>query len=273
VALINWVSAAPATLTVTALSVGQGDAFLVSRADGRNYLVDGGGPYSRTLDVGERLLAPALASMGLRTLDAVILTHDQSDHRQGLPHIMEQFPVQAFWCSHNPEELHPSLIGALNRRDIPAVCLPAGWSILEQTEETTLALFVPAVETDNPNDRSLVLYIRQGADGALLTGDLETPGVIALLASPPPGPVNLLKLRHHGSRNSSPGLLLDRFQPHLTFVSVGAGNTFHFPHAEVLAAVDQRAIPLYRTDRSGSIRFLSDGRGWRVQQWKRGLFR
>lgn len=272
-ALISWAPAAPATLTVTALSVGQGDAFLVSRADGRNYLVDGGGLHSRTFDVGERLLAPALGSLGIRKLDAVILTHDQSDHRQGLLHVLEQFPVQAFWCSEDPAELDFALVGALGRRNIPAVRLPAGWSILEESEETTLALFVPAVETSNPNDRSLVLYVRQGADGVLLTGDLETPGVIDLLASPPPGAVSLLKLPHHGSRKSSPGLLLDYFRPKLAFVSVGAGNSFHFPHAEVLAELEQRNIPLYRTDQSGSIRFLSDGEGWRVQQWRKGLFR
>lgn len=273
VALLLWAPSAPATLTVTALSVGQGDAFLVTRSGGRNYLVDGGGLHSKTFDVGERLLAPALGSLGIRALDAVILTHDQADHRQGLPHVLEQFPVQAFWCSEDPERLYPALGEALRRRQVPAVRFPPGWSILEETDETTLALFVPAIETSNPNDRSLVLYVRQGADGVLLTGDLETPGVIGLLASPPPGAVNLLKLPHHGSRKSSTDLLLDRFRPQLAFVSVGAGNSFHFPHAEVLAELEQRDIPLYRTDRSGSIRFLSNGEGWRVQQWRKGLFR
>jgi competence protein ComEC len=271
--LLCWSPSAPATVTVTALSVGQGDAFLVSLADGRNYLIDGGGLHSRSFDVGERLLAPALGNLGIRSLDAVILTHDQADHRQGLPHILEQFPVQVFWCSEDPKNLDPSLTAALRRRQVPANRLPTGWSILEETDETTLALFVPAVETRNPNDRSLVFYLRQGNDGVLLTGDLETPGVLDLLASPPPGPVNLLKLPHHGSRKSSPELLLDRFRPHLTFVSVGAGNAFRFPHTEVLAELEQRAIPLYRTDRSGSLRFLSDGEGWHIQQWRRGLFR
>lgn len=273
VALLLWAPSAPATLAVTALSVGQGDAFLVSRSDGKNYLIDGGGIYSKTFDVGERLLAPALGRLGVWTLDAVILTHDQSDHRQGLPHILEQFPVQAFWCSEDPEQLDPTLGEALRRRQLPVVRFPAGWSILEETDDTTLALFVPAIETSNPNDRSLVLYVRQGADGVLLTGDLETPGVNDLLASPPPGTVNLLKLPHHGSRKSSPGLLLDRFRPQLAVVSVGAGNPFRFPHAEVVAELEQRDIPLYRTDLSGSLRFLSDGRGWRVQQWHHGLFR
>jgi competence protein ComEC len=273
VVLLCWQPAAPATLTVTALSVGQGDAFVVALADGRNYLIDGGGLHSRTFDVGERLLAPALGHLGVRALEAVILTHDQADHRQGLPHILEQFPVRAFWCSEDPNGLDPALAAALRRRQVPISRMAAGWSILEETAETTMALFVPAVETNNPNDRSLVFYLRQGADGVLLTGDLEAPGVIDLLAAPLPGPVNLLKLPHHGSRKSSPELLLDRLRPQQTFVSVGAGNAFRFPHTEVLAELQQRAIPLYRTDQSGSLRFLSDGSGWRVQHWERGLFR
>lgn len=271
--LLCWSPSAPAILTVTALSVGQGDAFLVSRADGRNYLIDGGGLHSRTFDVGERLLAPALANMGIRALDAVILTHDQADHRQGLPYILEQFPVGAFWCSEDPDGLDPSVREVLRQQQVPTTRFPAGWSILEKTDEVTLAIFVPAIDTRNPNDRSLVLYLRLGADGILLTGDLEAPGVTNLLSFPPPGPVNLLKLPHHGSRKSSPEILLDRYRPQLTFVSVGAGNSFRFPHVEVLAELEKRAIPLYRTDQSGSIRFLSNGSGWRIQQWRRGLFR
>ena len=83
----------------------------------------------------------------------------------------------------------------------------------------------------------------------------------------------LLKLPHHGSRNSSPQLLLEGLQPKLAFVSLGAGNPYRFPHREVLAELEERNIPLYRTDRAGSVRFLSNGSGWRVEQWQRGLFR
>ena len=46
--LLCWSPSAPATLTVTALSVGQGDAFLLTRPDGRNYLIDGGGLHDPT---------------------------------------------------------------------------------------------------------------------------------------------------------------------------------------------------------------------------------
>lgn len=272
-ALLGWMPSPPSGLSVTALSVGQGDSFLLRRADGRNYLIDGGGLPGTTFDVGERLLAPALGRLGVRALEAVVLTHDQADHRQGLLHVLEQFPVKAFWTSQDPAELDPALTAILARRHVPVIRFPAGWSLPEESGETTLALFVPAVETDNPNDHSLVLYARHGNDGVLLTGDLETQGVIDLLAASPPGPVNLLKLPHHGSRRSSTHLLLDRFRPQLTFVSLGAGNPFHFPHDEVLADLEQRHIPLCRTDRMGSLRFLSNGEGWHAEHWQRGVFR
>lgn len=271
--LFYWTPKTPAALSVTALSVGQADAFLVSLADGRNFLVDGGGPYSTTFDVGERLLAPALTHLGIRSLDAVILTHDQADHRQGLPYLLQQFPVRSFWTSEGLDQIDSSLRDTIRKQNVPAFQFPAGWSILEENTDETMALFVPAIETGNPNNRSLVLYLRQGSDGVLLTGDLESAGVIELLKAPLPGPVTLLKLPHHGSRTSSTELLLDHLRPQLTFVSVGAGNRFRFPHAEVLSSLKQHNIPLYRTDQSGSIRFLSDGNGWRIQQWKRGLFR
>lgn len=273
IVLLCWQPSARAKLSVTALSVGQGDAFLVSFADGRNYLIDGGGLHGSSFDVGERLLAPALAHLGIRTFDAILLTHDQADHRQGLPYIMTRFLVRTFWCSEDPEKLDLSLKETLREQNLPTYRFPPGWSVIEEKREVTMAIFVPTIDTNNPNDRSLVLYVRQGADGLLLTGDLETPGVVDLLAHPPPGPVNLLKLPHHGSRRSSPELLFDQLRPQLTFVSAGAGNTFRFPHAEVVADLEQRGTPLYRTDQSGSLRFLSDGDGWRIQQWNRGLFR
>ena len=114
--------------------------------------------------------------------------------------------------------------------------------------------------------------IARATAGSRATAVVGAP-VIDLLASPPPGPVNLLKLPHHGSRRSSTHLLLERFRPQLAFVSVGAGNRFGFPHTEVLADLREHGIPLYRTDRSGSLRFFSDGRGWHARQWQQGLFR
>nr|WP_027714949.1 DNA internalization-related competence protein ComEC/Rec2 [Desulfuromonas sp. TF] len=263
---------APTGLTVTALSVGQGDATLLSLEDGRHYLVDGGGLYSETFDVGERLVAPALGRLGVRSLEAVILTHDDLDHRQGLQHILESFPVKAFWSSTSPDAIHTSLRSVIERRKIPVVQVPQGWTVLDDTRERSLSIYNPSRLEYSLNDNSLVLYARILDEGVLLTGDMEEAGVSGFLAADPPQPVTLLKLPHHGSHKSSPELLLERFEPAVAFVSAGAGNPYHLPHQSVMDDLRQREIPVHRTDRQGSLQFSTTGRGWRAKQWEKGLF-
>jgi competence protein ComEC len=271
-ALLFLPPSVPAGLTVTALSVGQGDAILLSRQDGRHYLIDGGGLPSKTFDVGERLVAPALGWMGVRSLEAVILTHDHPDHRKGLLHILEHFPVKAFWSSAPLNELHFPLQKVLLKKNIPVVLFPPGWTVLDKTGEEALSVFAPRQEEEALNDRSLVLYARRGKDGVLLTGDLEERGVAQLIAATTFHQVTLLKVPHHGSRKSSPELLLNHLKPELAFVSLGAGNCYGFPHERVVASIRQRKIPFYRTDLCGSLKFLTRGSGWQAQRWEKGVF-
>jgi competence protein ComEC len=264
---------APQTLTITALSVGQGEALLLSQPQTGHYLIDGGGLYGSTFDVGARLVAPALARLGVSSLEAVILTHDHPDHRQGLIEVLNHFPVKAFWSAQTLAELHPEIREPLLRRAIPLRTFARGWATLNQGAEGELALYVPSQTALRVNDRSLVLYARYGRDGLLLTGDLERQGVVDLLAHPPVGPVTLLKLPHHGSRYSEPWRLVEAFQPQQVFTSSGRHNRYHLPHREVAKAVTEHGLKLNDTGRDGSLRFNSDGAGWQLQQWRKGLFR
>jgi competence protein ComEC len=155
----------------------------------------------------------------------------------------------------------------LHNRKIPAHSLPEGWTTLEDNHDATVSLFVPPQDAADPNDRSIVVYATSGGDGVLLTGDLAARGFQNLCASGLPGPVSLLKLPHHGSRGSRPEQFLDRLQPDLAFVSAGRDNPYGLPHPTSIAACRSRNIPLYRTDRQGTLIFSRDGPGrpWQVQ--------
>ncbi len=264
---------APQTLTLTALSVGQGESLLLSRPKTGHYLIDGGGLYGSTFDVGARLVAPALARLGISTLEAVILSHDHPDHRQGLVEVLNHFPVKAFWSAQTLAELHPEIREVLQRRAIPLRTFAAGWTTLDQRTTEELAIYVPSQQAPKVNDRSLVLYARQGQDGLLLTGDLERLGVDDLLAHPPAGPVTLLKLPHHGSRYSEPWHLVKGLRPHQVFSSSGRHNRYGLPHKEVAESMTECGLQLYDTGLDGSLRFSKDDSGWHPQRWRQGLFR
>lgn len=261
----------PADMTLYMVSVGQGESILLVDAEKRAILIDGGGLYSDRFDVGERLLAPALGELGVRRLSAVLLTHDHPDHRKGLLFVMQHFPVDEFWAVEDNSELDPRLQEVLAERKISFRRFGAGWTEVESRPDRQLKLF--HYVTRNKNDSSLVLYLQQQGRGLLLTGDLEAKGVQRLLEAGLPGPVDLLKVPHHGSRFSSTDDLLKQLQPQLCLVSAGYGNRYRFPARQVVEAHRKLNIPLYRTDLSGTLMARLRGGEWRVESWQDGLFR
>lgn len=260
-ALLSFAQRPPAALQLTTLSVGQGEALLLQRGH-ENYLIDGGGLYSPTFDVGQRLLAPALGKLGVRHLNAVILTHDHPDHRKGLLHILRHFAVDEFWSAEPLSQLHWSLRTLLADRRIPLRRFEPGWTHL-QAAPTALSIYV-APEVSEPNDRSLVIYAGHNQNGLLLTGDLEQAGVTHLLSQPLPGPVQVLKLPHHGSRHSHPERLLATLTPQWAIASAGYGNRYRFPHTQVQQQLTTYDVQLLRTDRDGSFQFRSNGQEWQL---------
>ena len=113
--------------------------------------------------------------------------------------------------------------------------------------------------TDDPNARSLVLRAHVGRFEALLTGDAE-----AELAPVDPGPVDVLKVAHHGSADAGLSALLARASPQLAVISVGAGNGYGHPAPETLSALAEDGVSLRRTDTDGEVVIEVRDDGWTV---------
>jgi len=256
---------APATLRLTALSVGQGDSFLLQTPENKNYLIDGGGLYSASFDTGAQLVAPALQRLGVTQLDAVILSHDHPDHSKGLNHILRHFPTRVFLSGAQMRTLNSRLHATLNSPKAPAlISLPEGLIRLDPY----VYLHIPDQTHRSVNDRSIAIFAGHGTEGLLLTGDLETEGMAQLMRIKPPFPVTLFKLPHHGSRNSLPEQWSDAWDIKHTIASCGFENHFGFPHLAVRDILAAEEIPLWRTDLHGSIQFSTNGTNWEVKHWK-----
>ena len=82
----------------------------------------------------------------------------------------------------------------------------------------------------------------------LLTGDAEAEGVPL-----DPGPVDVLKVAHHGSEDAGLGALLDRTRPRLAVISVGSGNSYGHPTTVTLATLVAHRTRVLRTDLNGDV--------------------
>ncbi len=275
-AAILWQFPLPQTapVSLTMFSVGQGESMLLRNANRQAILIDGGGFFSDRFDVGERLLAPAFAELGVTKLTAVVLTHDDLDHRKGLIFILEHFPVGEFWIGQPFATLHYRLRRVLLKHSIPVRIIPVGWSEAPFWISDTLHIFNGDAPGCSTNDASLVMYLEHGKKNSLLlTGDLEKQGVLKLLAAGLPGPVSLLKLPHHGSKFSATDRLVDQLSPQLCLVSAGYQNRHHLPASQVVNYLQKKHIPLYRTDLSGTLLAQPSAEGWQIKHWQRGNFR
>ena len=250
---------------ITALSVGQGDATLVSMADDVHYLIDGGGLRGSSIDTGEQLIAPALGRMGIDRLQGVILTHNHPDHSSGLTYILQRFPVEDFYLAEDIANLAPELRDILQQQDVTVHQVDEGWAHLQSSAQQTFSLFSPSQESRNINERSIVVFAGQQKEGVLLTGDLGKRGLQQLREAGVPGQISLLKLPHHGSRHSQPEWYLDWIQPTAAFVSSGRGNPYGFPHRQTIEACTAQQIPLFRTDHDGMLTLRINNGKWQTK--------
>lgn len=243
-------------LTVVSLDVGQGDCTFFKLPGGEAWLVDGGS--SDVEQVGKWRILPFLQWEGIRRLEGVVLSHSDADHVNGILELLEGdlIPVGCLILPRATasQEGWEALRQAAERRNTPVYTMEAGEAFV-RGEVTFTCLYPQAVaEGEDANSHSLTLLVEWGAFSGLFPGDLGTEQELRFQEQW--RPVSLLKVGHHGSRNSSGTAFLEALTPRAVVISCGAGNSYGHPHLETLARLEEAGSRVYRTDRQGAVRFL-----------------
>jgi competence protein ComEC len=262
-------AAAPAGggMEIHFLDVGQGDATAIRTPAARWILVDAG-PLEERFDAGERRVVPFLRSRGADRVAAMILTHPHADHIGGAPAVMRAMPVDALVEPGMPygSPVYLSVLETAEARGVPWHAARQGRTLTVDGVEVRLLWPTPESldASHDPNEISAVVHVRYGSFGALLTGDASS-AVERMLVERYGDSLraDVLKAGHHGSRTSTSGAFLERVRPQLVVVSAGRRNRFGHPHAEVLAEVGVRGIPVARTDLDGTIGIVVEAGGGR----------
>jgi competence protein ComEC len=240
-----------AGLRVVVLDVGQGDAILLDPSPGRAVLIDGG-PRADSL-------AGKLSAFGVSSLAAALVTHDQSDHAGGTEDLLGSFPIDR-------------LVLGVRAARLAREARAAGTEVVQVAEGSEIdsgrlqiELLWPPRELErrrvsrgqDPNTLALVALARWRRFSMLLTADAEAEAVPV-----DPGPIDVLKVAHHGSADAALPALLAEAAPSLAVISVGAGNPYGHPSRQTLAALAGHDIPVLRTDLEGDIEIDVTGAGW-----------
>lgn len=236
------------------LDVGQGDAILIDTPDQHQILVDGG-PDSSVL--GEISKALPLTD---KEIDLVISTHNDADHLSGLNSVLEHYKVDRVWLTGavHTTQTYQKFLNLIRTKNIPTTIISGGEKV-EYGELQGIAIWPlenwAGRTPSEQNAPGIVTYWQYGQKTFLLTGDVAAEQERAMLSRGALRPVEILKVAHHGSKTSTTPEFLAAVTPKVAVISVGKNNRYGHPTSEVLGRLGALAIPILRTDQSGTIKF------------------
>lgn len=280
---------------VSALDVGQGDAILIRTPHGKHILVDGGGiiRFAKSgeewrerkdpFEVGKDLLVPLIKRRGIHKLDAIIATHQDTDHIGGLHAVLEHIPTERILFNGTAKQsaAWERLVQSAESRGIPMYPVSSGmnWEVDAHTSLTFLhpiggfqgGSFVPVAA--DQNDLSVVFVLVMYEATFVMTGDIGTREEQEILrhlresnisGDMQRQAVDVLKVAHHGSKYSTSDEWLAYWQPTTGVISVGRNHYGH-PTAEVLERLAARQIQTYRTDLHGEVQYMATPHGLKLR--------
>ncbi len=266
-------------LEITFIDVGQGSSTLIKFPGGVTMLVDGGGFYDRSFDMGKYVVAPYLWYEKIKKVDIMVLTHPDQDHIGGLPYIADNFEVGEVWSNgcESKNESFRRLNEIIRKKPIHHRIMDKDTP--EQTiGDASIRILNPAKSASGKglhfpnfdyNNNGIVMKITFGNKSILLPADISKSVEAELVASGTDLRADILMAPHHGADTSSTAAFLKAVRPGITVISCGPDNVFGFPHPDVLDRYAKAGIKILRIDKCGAVTIITDGENISTRVFKK----
>lgn len=244
-------------LDVFFFDVGQGDSSLIC-SNGEYMLIDAGNN-----DDG-KLIVSQLEKMGITKINYLVGTHPHEDHIGGLDDVIKSFDVGKIFM---PDKVYDS---ATYR------------SVISESQKKNIKIEEPSVgskfyvgealceimgvngRSEDANQSSIIIQVSHGNTDFLFMGDAEIPNEEIRLWND----IDVLKVGHHGSSTSSSDDFLEQAEPEVAVVSCGKDNPYGHPHREIVEVFNELGVNMYRTDKDGTIKVVSNGETYSIEKMK-----
>lgn len=243
---------------VTTFDVGQGDSFLIREPFNKSInMIDTGGKIRFNQSNKVKYQAPRISinylkSIGINHVDNLVLTHQDADHTGDVPSILKNLKVKRIFIgigTNNNQNFMKKILP--NIRDTK-ICFIKNDMRIPNFPFYIYHPFNPGLGT---NEDSVVLSTQQGGLKFLFMGDLGQEGEKDIIKRYPNIKADVLKLGHHGSKNSSSDEFLQYINPKISIISAGKKNRYNHPNKEVLDKLKKYNLSYFNTQDSGMISY------------------
>jgi competence protein ComEC len=251
-------SATPKLMTVHFINIGQGDAAYIKMPSGEDVLIDAGNKAK-----GKDVVA-YLKKLKVDDIEIMIATHPDADHIGGLDEVLKAYKVESIYApkvSHTTQAYKDFLTAVKSEKvTIKTAKMDV---VIPFKDKNIKAKFIGPVKEykkTDLNNWSGVLHITYDKTNFLFTGDAELQSEKDMLSKKLVTKVDVLKVGHHGSKDSSSKDFLAAAKPNYSIISVGAKNQYKLPTSDTLNRLKAIKTNVFRTDLKGNITVTSDGK-------------
>ncbi|MBC5638779.1 DNA internalization-related competence protein ComEC/Rec2 [Ornithinibacillus sp. BX22] len=240
--------------SVTMLDIGQGDAIVIELPFRKGvFIVDAGAAISfESMEATNRnytrVIKPFLQFQGIYEINAIIISHEDTDHAGSVKYIVDDYRVNTIMISEY-YQLEEELIHKQTQGEILRV--KAGQVV--EIKGKMFNILAPGVDNKGSNENSLVFSISLGGRDWLFTGDIDKETEKDIIKTFPDLSVDVLKVAHHGSNTSTDPMFISAIKPNYALISVGKNNRYGHPTRDVLETLLKEQALVLRTDQAGAI--------------------
>ena len=241
-------------LEIHYIDVGQGDAILLEN-NGKYMLIDAGPTSSK------EKLKQYLEENEVKELDYIIATHAHEDHIGGMTTVINNFKVNNLLVSKyiSTSKIYENFILAAQKKELQFYA-PSNNEKFEFADAEFIILADGNNDMEDMNNHSIIVKVIYDENEFLFMGDAEEELELDLINSGFDLSADVIKIGHHGSDSSSSSIFIEKVNPKYAVISLGQNNSYGHPCKSVMQILNNKQIPVYRTDENSNIVLSSDGK-------------
>lgn len=253
---------------VIAFSVGNADSFLIKTPEQKYILIDTahGSNGGITFSQADAIMGKYLKDRGIKRLDAMILTHFDSDHMGGAEDLLGALKSDLVLISaQKPDsKTAKSLMAFMNAYKVNYRIALNNEEILKE-KDLSIKTFTPDFKDGSDNENSTITLLSYKDFDMLFMADGSVRSFNKIKSNLPQN-IEVLKSGHHGANNTVTNKMLKTGDFKLALISTGF-NAYGHPTPQTMDILINSGVKVMRTDSSNAIKIVTDGLNYDVYRY------
>lgn len=253
---------------ILAFDVNNADSFLIKTPKNKYIMIDTAKAPYKGVSSAKMIMEEYLKDKNIKELELLIITHFDSDHSGGSVDILNDFKVKNTILQSEKQNTKTAvdIFKVIKKKNLPYKIATSG-EVVYKESNFKIQTLKANIKGGSDNENSIVALVSNGKTNALFMGDVGSLGFKNLGKLPK---IQILKLGHHGAKNSIDKYMIDTIKPDIAIVSTGY-NTYGHPNRDILELLDDNNTEIYSTKECGAIKITAGQNGdFNVFAYKKG---